>query len=683
MYFQTKRLCLAFASAAMLALAACGGGSSSVASGSSSGGGSGSSSLSGTAAVGAPISGVVVAIDVNGKVSPPATTSALGAFVVDVSGMTAPFILNIVGTANGKAVSLNSVATAVGQTVNITPLTDLIVSTASGRPGGSSLAALCAPTVTAECKAALSAASTPDKLNAAVAAVISMIAPLNTAGTNPLTGSFRADGTGLDAVLDQILVTPAAAQNAQATITLLATNTTIGSVTMPGTAGQTSTTVATAPASGDLTKAQAAANVLPQIKACMASFNAMYTAANIGSLDESKIDPFIDSTFRFGAAETKDVFKTILNTELKYVGFAFNVAGLSRYNMSPLTSGERSQIDDDSVNAVSIVKARGPGITYVSDVPSTAWVQIQVANDAGLMSWRMVKGTPYAGCEGGWKIAGSRHLDMHMNARITRVVDGSGNASYTRDWALHMEKSTLVAERGSSVRVVVRGPGLVKYTGPTNPVGDSKRVNLYNDSGSELTLSIESGSTIYGFGDALQSCQDLAAANVPAPSTDITCVDENVAKPGSLFAWEIRTGTPASSIVESFVFELSSVPMSKAFAQANAGNLFATLTSKTPASIAALATATNGRVAGEEIGGIITYNYSQGTAYGSRMDNCRINLNGNETVAEQPAVGKETSCTFVTGEAEGLVMPASAITTGSVGLTTTVLGNQASSIQPY
>ena len=36
-----------------------------------------STQLSGTAAIGAPISGVVVAIDINGKVSPPATTSAL------------------------------------------------------------------------------------------------------------------------------------------------------------------------------------------------------------------------------------------------------------------------------------------------------------------------------------------------------------------------------------------------------------------------------------------------------------------------------------------------------------------------------------------------------------------------------------------------------------------------------
>lgn len=43
------------------------------------------------------------------------------------------------------------------------------------------------------------------------------------------------------------------------------------------------------------------------------------------------------------------------------------------------------------------------------------------------------------------------------------------------------------------------------------------------------------------------------------------------------------------------------------------------------------------------------------------MNSCRINLNIDETVAELPAVGKETSCTFVSDKAEGFAMPASPI----------------------
>jgi hypothetical protein len=128
MKITLKRLGLAIASAGLLSLYGCGGGSSgSTASSSTS---PASTVLPGTAAIGAPIAGTVIAIDVNGIISPPATTSALGAFIVDVSGMTAPFLLNIVGTAGGSQVTLSSIATAAGQTVNITPLTDLIVSTA-------------------------------------------------------------------------------------------------------------------------------------------------------------------------------------------------------------------------------------------------------------------------------------------------------------------------------------------------------------------------------------------------------------------------------------------------------------------------------------------------------------------------------------------------------------------------
>jgi hypothetical protein len=75
--------------------------------------------LIGTAATGAPIAGTVVAIDINGKSSSPATTSATGAFTVDVAGLTAPFILSITGTSNGKQVFLSSIATSAGQTVNM------------------------------------------------------------------------------------------------------------------------------------------------------------------------------------------------------------------------------------------------------------------------------------------------------------------------------------------------------------------------------------------------------------------------------------------------------------------------------------------------------------------------------------------------------------------------------------
>lgn len=259
-----------------------------------------SANLTGTAATGQPIAGVVVAVDVNGKSSPPASTNALGAFTVDVSGMQAPFILNIVGNAGGNQVVLNSVATAAGQTVNITPLTDLIVSTAAGQPAGSALAGACSP-VTPACLSALATAATPANLSNAVNAVKAMVAPLNTAGTDPLTGAFVANGTGLDKVLDQILVSPATGQGATATVTLIAINKALGTVTLPATAGAASTVPApTTPSAQELATAATASAVLPEIQACLSAFNALYAAPMTTPPTSSRLSDFVDPSFKFG-----------------------------------------------------------------------------------------------------------------------------------------------------------------------------------------------------------------------------------------------------------------------------------------------------------------------------------------------------------------------------------------------
>jgi hypothetical protein len=143
-------------------------------------------------------------------------------------------------------------------------------------------------------------------------------------------------------------------------------------------------------------------------------------------------------------------------------------------------------------------------------------------------------------------------------------------------------------------------------------------------------------------------------------------------------------------VVVAFPFQINAVPLSKAFAQANAASLFATLTSVTPASAAALSTAISGNAVGTPIDNVITLRYTQQATYGSHMDNCRIGLfdvSGNNILtAEQNAAGRETSCTFnsAAGLNEGsLAKPSAAIQSGYVGLTTIVLGNQASSSRPY
>ncbi|PPI82696.1 hypothetical protein KEHDKFFH_18420 [Marinobacter maroccanus] len=118
--------------AAALIISGCGGGSSS---------GSGttpttddSATISGTAAAGAPVSGIVGARDASGDTLT-TTIETDGSFELDLSGLDTPVLLYASGIAGGNAYQMLSVAFAddLNGTANITPLTDLIVGNAVGR----------------------------------------------------------------------------------------------------------------------------------------------------------------------------------------------------------------------------------------------------------------------------------------------------------------------------------------------------------------------------------------------------------------------------------------------------------------------------------------------------------------------------------------------------------------------
>lgn len=704
---------LAAGVAAMLALSACGGGgggSHSDSTGTSTTPGTPvSTTLTGTAAVGVPIVGSVFAIDSKGAVSPVATTNAQGAFTIDVAGMTAPFILSVTGSAGGKQVVLNSIATAPGQTVNITPLTDLIVATASGQPAGTALANLCAPEAgkaPAACTTALSNATSAQKLDTAVAAVTEMIKPINTGSTNPLTGAFVANGTGMDAVLDQIQVTPADAQGAMATVTLIATNNTLGSVTLPANAGGTATIpTSTAPGADDLAKAKAAAAVLPEIRACMASLSALYPKTNFVAPSRAAVLPFFDSSFNMGTGVGRDQIVTALTSpdDAARAGLTIEAVGLAPIDMQPLSATELATLTSTSntstTKVADFVKARqgagGTAITFTNGKPSSAWVQLRTSNDAGLVTWKLVKTSDTSVCPGGWKLAGNGHLDMHMNARISRFIDGKGETSFSRWWAFHLEQSDLAAENAD--RADVRGPGITTYGNFKTNGSASVRLQLVAPAAGYNSLRIADStgtpSAFYSNSEALRSCQDIAAiAPAPAGLNDNTmCIDETKTAPGKIYVWTLRSG---STVVSAFPFQTNAVPLSLAFVQANQASLFATVTSVTPAKMSSIPQ-------GMWLNNLVTFNYTQSATYGSKMDNCGLILldfSGTPLLtAEQNAVSMETACTFnskglnsLTTNVPDTANPGTSQfqftgtpTTGIIFVTSIVLGNQATSSQGY
>jgi len=132
MALKFKRVGLTLGGATLLALAGCGGGSSGTAAAVPSV--AASMTISGSAAVGAPLVGTVTVKDALG-VTKTVTIGANGAYSVDVTGMTAPFVFRASGTANGQTYTVHSIATSAdaNNKINITQLTDLVVANIAGQ----------------------------------------------------------------------------------------------------------------------------------------------------------------------------------------------------------------------------------------------------------------------------------------------------------------------------------------------------------------------------------------------------------------------------------------------------------------------------------------------------------------------------------------------------------------------
>lgn len=652
--------------------------------------------ITGTAAAGAAIEGTVTALDSSTPQKTfTATTSATGAYTLNVAGGTPPFILTITGTAGGQPATLNSIAAAPGQTVNITPLTDLIVSIAAGQPGGATLVNLCTSADAAEqaqCKTALTAATTGTKLSDAVTAVKNMIAPINTAGIDPLNGALvGGSGSGMDAVLDAILVTPAPAQGAMATVTLIAVpGVNLGTVAMPASAGGAATVTPVTVAAGDISTATDANTVLTEIKACMASFTALYPAnmATGTAPTTAQIDPFMDATMSFGAQNTRADMITAFTTPVNNNGLA--VPGL----MLPVV-GLSTRDFSNAATSAAIVKtppiSASPAITG-----TTAWVKMDaVMLGGGLIDVKFVKNAAYTGCPGGWKFAGYDHVDMHMNARVTK---GTFNGTtYTRELPFHVGTAAAVAEGISSI--VVSNAGLRSFD-PASATGAGVQTNI--------TLVTPSPSTGWpsmtirwkaGNWESIESCQDMKAGL--AQATSGPCFDETVIAPGAVFKYQVYGGydqdpalnapPEAGPVLYAFPFQIHAVPLSRAFITANDANLFPKNITATPNGTAALNTAAASFATGAALDNVITFNYTLPTVYGGRMDICGIGVTdaANAVIlqAEMNAVGKASSCTFASSGLNSgtLAKPAGAFGgTGSwLYVGSNALGNQVVSSQPY
>lgn len=178
-----------------------------------------STTVRGVAATGLAIANAsVTLVDADGSSVDPAavTTAADGSFSINADGLRAPFSLRVSFTQDGVARTLYSVLPAAtggaANTANITPLTDAIAVLVA--PGGNPAAltdpaALAAALGGSNANAFGNAVATLNAVLASDPAIAAALAAAAGAGNsfNPVTTTFSANGTGVDAVLDQLSVT--------------------------------------------------------------------------------------------------------------------------------------------------------------------------------------------------------------------------------------------------------------------------------------------------------------------------------------------------------------------------------------------------------------------------------------------------------------------------------------------
>ncbi len=175
-----------------LMLAGCGGGS----------GGVSSQVVSGTAAVGAPLSGQVSLKDSSTPAQQRSTViGSDGSFAIDVTGMKAPFVLQAKGSAGGTEYKLHSFAEGTG-TANINPLSDVIVASAAGDDD---------PADVFEKSDSDKSKKIKNNLAQTVSIMLGKLQPLlkqyNAEQTNPITSRYIVNHLDLDDLFDHVKIT--------------------------------------------------------------------------------------------------------------------------------------------------------------------------------------------------------------------------------------------------------------------------------------------------------------------------------------------------------------------------------------------------------------------------------------------------------------------------------------------
>lgn len=396
------------------------------------------SSVSGTAAAGAPIAGVTVALKDSTNRAVTGTTSVTGSYALDTTGMTGPFLLQLT-TAGGDKLYGVTADLAPATVANLTPLTDLIVRSWYSVQGVPVDAAFANP----------AAAPPPSQQQTSIIAdaVLSVIQrALNMAGAGisaPLdlvSKPFNADHTGLDAALDQTSISYGAGATVSIAGSEVQQTSVIGFNTATGGMTATSTTAgggntSTSAISIIVPVQPAQADAMSEIAALMNRFAALINLRGV-ALTTADLDGYLDPDL-LDEGSNRDQFATAL------------VNGFSR--------GQTLAIQVQAIRSLDLAG----GLAEV-DFLVTESLAGQSSTETEKFFFRKLAG--------GWTIAGDR-----------RIVAVSVNAEARIDQGAFTQQSHPAVS--IDVRPLQNTIGSVAVTGGSGSITMSRGSSVVDDSG--------------------------------------------------------------------------------------------------------------------------------------------------------------------------------------------------------
>ncbi len=377
------------------------------------GGGGGSSSapssatISGTAAAGAPVVGIVTIRDSSTPVKEKtAPIDSTGKYTVDVAGMSGPFMLRAEGAVAGRHYSMYSGAlqSDAGGTINITPLTDLVMS---------NIAAQIAANLfddNARYASSITAANLQTEQDELRALLLPVLTNLGLSATVDLLRiTFNANHTGFDALLDALRVTTDPA-TASAIITNVINNT------------STTDSFAAADAGTSLTGTGTLSG-LSEVDQISAQFQAWTNAFATALPSDPSLRPLFDQSNFLFEGQSLSEFLTEITTNPTFVGMKFTNVAIDELNITTFPYSAKVRFD--------VIRAGSAGghvdlHMFVSKENSTANWLLQGDKRVGATSINAIaqSSSPTSGCNAGIKsgiwMEVSAPADLNVNYAIVK-----------------------------------------------------------------------------------------------------------------------------------------------------------------------------------------------------------------------------------------------------------------------